>query len=91
MDRVVRGALGGEIDFERFDHGEAQRIFEGLNEQWEEHYAAAYETTGQAENTIPKDFLMGRKAYIFHMFYRVAELHEEEVKRIEVEGRWKVV
>jgi hypothetical protein len=90
MEKVVRSALGGEIDFERFDSRAAKQVFELLNEEWEEHYAAAYEVTGHAENTIPKDFLMGRKAFLFHMFYRVVELHEEEVERIEKEGRWTV-
>jgi len=85
-------ALGGKEEFDKFDKEEAQHIFERLNEQWEEMYA---EIGDPADHNvpIPDEFLAGRKAFIFHMFFRVVGLHDAEVKKIEetkqrVTGGW---
>jgi hypothetical protein len=88
MDRVIRQALSSTDVFERFDHTSAQELFQRINEQWEEMYA---ELWPRGDAGIPRDFLDGRKAFIFHMFYRVVELHDQEVRKIETEGRWKIV
>jgi hypothetical protein len=91
MEGDIRNTLSGWTEFERYDDAAAQSVFEQLNEQWEEQYAAVFSEEETVTGQIPRRFLDGRRAFIFHMFYRVALKHEEEVKKIEQEGRWQIV
>jgi hypothetical protein len=93
MEHIERTGLGSKQVYERYDTAEAQTIFERLNEQWEEMYAEEADPANHAV-PIPEEFLAGRKAYIFHMFYRVLALHDAEVEKIKatkerMEGGWR--
>jgi hypothetical protein len=86
MEPIIREALSGSATVERYDAAESKVIFGRINESWEEMYAALFEGRDSGED-IPDDFLTGRRAFIFHMFYRVLVLHEEEARVIEARKR----
>jgi hypothetical protein len=87
MDEMHHTVLGGDPDMEKFDSADAAGLFHRINESWEEEYAAVFEESRDPEEDVPDDFLTGRRAYIFQMFYRVMVLHEDEARILEQRKR----